>query len=78
MKKNTQTLLPQNREELATLIFAMEVNEWGLDVGKHREGAEFYHELAATSIDVADIFYDELERKNNVDKGTQQTNRGTL
>ena len=69
MKKNSQTLLPHNMEELATVIFAMEVNEWGLEADKHKESDKFYRELAAASINVAEIFYDELERKNNVNKG---------
>ncbi len=52
-------IIPQNRTELATMIYTMGVYESGLD-GFNQD---FYRDLAKASLDASSVFFEELENR---------------
>ena len=55
-------MIPKNPKELATMLFAMEVNETGLDINSwNDEGLlDHYRVVARQTIAVANVFFEEL------------------
>ena len=58
-------MIPKTAEEMAAVIYMMEVQEWGVE-----EGAKSaLKELAEASLDAAEVFFKALDRRN----GPQET-----
>ena len=56
-------MIPKNPKELATMLFAMEVNETGLDINSSNDRGvlDYYREIAQQTIQVANVFFEELK-----------------
>lgn len=53
-------MIPKTKKELAVMLFAMEVNEMGVDINGWKSGLGEYREVARSCIQIAEVLFDEL------------------